>query len=743
MNRRTFLPLIGAAASTRAFSAPSSRPPNIVTVLCDDLGYGDLHCFGHPSIQSPNLDRFAAQGTRFTDFYAAAPVCSPSRAGLLTGRTPDRCGIYDWIPPNNPMHLRRQEITWPALLRDHGYSTCLSGKWHLNGFFNSPQHPQPSDHGFQHWFATHNNAAPTHQNPNNFVRNGKPVGPLQGYSSTLIVDESIRWLDTLDSKSPFALHVCFHSPHEPIATAEEFTGRYPMADPRNRALYYGNVTQMDHEFGRLLAALQRRGDAENTLILFTSDNGPETLLRYPGSARSYGSANPLRSMKLSLYEGGYRVPGILHWPARLKPGRTDSIPSAPSTSSPPSATSPASPSPRAATSMVRPSSPGSRTNPFNAIAPSTGTTSTRSTRPAPPSATAIGKSSAALTAPPAAPAEASLPPTCLSSRTPLSSASNSTTSAPTPAKPATSPPPNPSASPPSAANSSPSTRKSAPKPPSGTEPCTSLAALSSKPPPSPPLYPRSPFLRLRPRSTGKPAGSGTPSAARFPPLLFYSAKPSPSPRSPLRAPAWVSGHSRYQLWVNGQFLQRGPAPSDPRYWDVDPIDLAPHLRPGLNVIAAIVCAFGAGDGTYVPPAPVGSGEGQGFLFQCDTLNLSTDATWKTHRPRCWRHGSYQRWFLRAFQEDFDARHYPENWAAPAFEDSAWKPAAVNTNPPGRPALKEVAREGWQPDWVLQPRTIPPIVESDAVPPRRHRHRLDRLARPPRRVLRVLPLRRFP
>lgn len=326
MNRRTFLSLPGTAAALQAFAPPPSRPPNIVTVLCDDLGYGDLRCFGHPAIETPNLDRFASSSTRFTDFYAAAPVCSPSRAGLLTARTPDRCGIYDWIPPNNPMHLRREEITWARLLRDHGYATCLSGKWHLNGYFHDPRHPQPGDHGFAHWFATHNNAAPSHHNPNNFVRNGQPVGPLEGYSSTLIVDEALRWLETVDAKSPFALHVCFHTPHEPIATAEEFTGRYPLADPRNRALYYGNVTQMDYEFGRLLAALQRRPEADNTLVLFTSDNGPETLLRYPGAARSYGSAAPHRSMKLSLYEGGYRVPAILSWPRRLKPGRTESLP---------------------------------------------------------------------------------------------------------------------------------------------------------------------------------------------------------------------------------------------------------------------------------------------------------------------------------------------------------------------------------------------------------------------------------
>ncbi|MBI4892391.1 MAG: hypothetical protein HY821_17335 [Acidobacteria bacterium] len=184
---------------------------------------------------------------------------------------------------------------------------------------------------------------------------------------------------------------------------------------------------------------------------------------------------------------------------------------------------------------------------------------------------------------------------------------------------------------------------------------------------------------------------------------------------PASAQAWVSGHSRYQLWVNGQFLQRGPAPCDPRFWDVDPIDLAPHLRSGKNVIAAVVCAFGAGDGTYVPPCPTGSGEGRGFLFQCDALDLVTDASWKTLRPRCWNHGSYQRWFLRAFQEEFDARAFPEGWAAPEYDDAQWMAPAVHTNAPGRPALREVAREGWRDEWVLQPRTIPAIVESNTVP----------------------------
>jgi arylsulfatase A len=320
-DRRTFLLSCGLSA------APiRTRPPNIVIALCDDLGYGDLSCYGHPVIKTPHLDRFAQQGIRFTDCYAAAPVCSPSRAGLLTGRTPDRAGIYDWIPANSPMHLRREEVTISRLLQQAGYATCHSGKWHLNGMFNSAAQPQPGDHGFDHWFATQNNAAPSHLDPVNFVRNGKEVGPLRGHSSRLIVDEAIEWLRSVDRSRPYFLFVCFHSPHEPVAADEDFVRPYASDPERNRAIYYGNVAQTDHEFGRLMQALEQRGDFDNTFAMFTSDNGPETLKRYPGAARSYGSAAPLRSMKLSLYEGGYRVPGMIRFPRRVKAGRSSSVP---------------------------------------------------------------------------------------------------------------------------------------------------------------------------------------------------------------------------------------------------------------------------------------------------------------------------------------------------------------------------------------------------------------------------------
>lgn len=219
------------------------------------------------------------------------------------------------------MHLRAEETTVAGLLGDAGYATALVGKWHLNGKFNSPEQPQPGDHGFDHWFATQNNAHPSHRNPDNFVRNGEDVGPLQGYSSTVIVDEGIEWLRSREVDAPFFLFVSFHSPHEPVATSEEFTRLYDdTAATPEEAIYFGNVTQMDHEVGRMLATLDDLGLRDDTFVMFTSDNGPETLNRYRGAARSYGSPGVLRGMKLHVYEGGIRVPGIVRWPGVIQAG---------------------------------------------------------------------------------------------------------------------------------------------------------------------------------------------------------------------------------------------------------------------------------------------------------------------------------------------------------------------------------------------------------------------------------------
>jgi arylsulfatase A len=308
-----------AALSLPALAFAETPRPNVVVLLCDDLGYGDLGCFGHPKIKTPNLDKLAADGSRLTACYAGQSVCSPSRAALMTGRNPNRYGVRDWIPPDTGIFLATTEVTVATRLKAAGYRTALCGKWHLNSKFNGME-PTPGDHGFDHWFATQNNAGPSHQDPVNFVRNGKRVGLLKGHATTLVVDEALGFIKANKDK-PFAVFVTFHATHEPVATPPAFTDLYKdVPDPLARD-YYGSVSLVDHEVGRLVKFLDDETLFANTLVLFTSDNGPETLKRYKGAQRSHGSPGPLRGMKLHLTEGGIRVPGIARWPGKIKPGQ--------------------------------------------------------------------------------------------------------------------------------------------------------------------------------------------------------------------------------------------------------------------------------------------------------------------------------------------------------------------------------------------------------------------------------------
>ncbi len=313
---------VAIASILLAGTLHAAERPNFIVALADDLGYGDLACFGHPHIRTPHLDRFAGEGVKFTNCYAASANCSPSRTGLMTGRTPWRVGIHNWIPMLSPMHVSEKEITIATLLRDKGYSTCHTGKWHLNGNFNLPGQPQPNDHGFDHWFSAQNNALPNHRNPWNFVRNGIPLGPMEGYSADLVVNEAIDWLrEGRDLDKPFFLFLCFQEPHEPVASDERFTRQYAQfEDPSQRSLY-GNVTQMDAGFGRLMAEVDSLGLTDDTVVFFTSDNGPAVTGRHP-----YGSAGDLRAKKGWLREGGIRVPGIARWPGGIEAGTVSKEP---------------------------------------------------------------------------------------------------------------------------------------------------------------------------------------------------------------------------------------------------------------------------------------------------------------------------------------------------------------------------------------------------------------------------------
>ena len=307
--------------------------PNIIVILCDDLGYGDLDIYGHPHIKTPRLHQMAKEGIRFTDFYSAAPVCSPSRVGLLTGRSPNRAGVYDWIPPakepkpnaRDQVHMQVSEVTIPKLLQEAGYATAMAGKWHCNSKFNSNEQPQPGAAGFEHWMATQNNARPSHRNPKNFVRNGEAMGEIEGYSCQIVAEEGINWMrkqQEKQSEQPFFLYLAFHEPHEPVASPKGLVQNYlPVAQNEKEATYFANVENVDKAVGKVLDALKEMLIDENTLVIFTSDNGPETLNRYRGSSYSYGGAGVLRGMKLWTTEAGFRVAGIMRWPAGIAAGQ--------------------------------------------------------------------------------------------------------------------------------------------------------------------------------------------------------------------------------------------------------------------------------------------------------------------------------------------------------------------------------------------------------------------------------------
>ena len=289
--------------------SPSTSQPNILVLLADDLGYGDLGCYGGIA-KTPNLDALAAEGIKFTDCYTGAPNCSPSRVSLMTGRMPTRSGMYSYRPPQHVMHLPGEEITLAELLKPAGYQTAHFGKWHLGCLpqDSSLKHPQPIDQGFEYSLGTENNAVPSHLNPVNFIRNGEKVGETQGYACQLVADEVYHWLQQkYDPAQPFFMYVAFHEPHAKIASPPEMVAHYPDHDKKS-AEYFANIENMDKAAGRILQMLRDRGLDKNTMVFFASDNGSYRM----------GSNGNLRGLKGEIYEGGTKVPGIFSFPGRFK-----------------------------------------------------------------------------------------------------------------------------------------------------------------------------------------------------------------------------------------------------------------------------------------------------------------------------------------------------------------------------------------------------------------------------------------
>jgi arylsulfatase len=319
------------------FSA-NATPPNILLIYVDDLGYGDLASYGHPVIATPHLDKLAASGLRLTNYYAPSALCSPSRAGLLTGRQPYRTGIKSWIPEGSGIFLKSEEITLAELLKAQGYQTALIGKWHLNSNLASLHEPQPNDQGFDYFYGHNAFQIPTNKNPTNLFRNRQLLGTQTGYTAQLYADEAIAWLQARQER-PFFLMLSMAEPHTTFENPPSYNEQYakyiagevvpiPSGEaqpPKDKLIargpgeYYANVTYMDAQLGRVLAWLEEHKSINsNTIVVFASDNGPVTSQWINWwEVNAHGSTGGLRGRKHYLYEGGIKVPAFIRYPKHV------------------------------------------------------------------------------------------------------------------------------------------------------------------------------------------------------------------------------------------------------------------------------------------------------------------------------------------------------------------------------------------------------------------------------------------
>jgi arylsulfatase A len=290
-------------------AAQEKRPPNIVILYADDLGYGDLSCYGHPTIHTPNIDRMAAEGMRFTQFYSASPVCSPSRAALLTGRLPIRTGINRVLNPKSQGGIQAGEITIADALRKRGYATICIGKWHLGHL----EQYRPLRHGFDHYYGLFYS---NDMSPVGLYRDDTEIeNPIRQETLTeRYTEEAVRFLNAhAGAREPFFLYLPYTMPHVPLAASPKFAGK------SKRGLYGDVVETIDWSVGEILKCLRTQKLADNTFVFFSSDNGP-WLSRGPDG----GSAGLLRQGKGSTWEGGVREPGIAWWPGKIKPAQVTS-----------------------------------------------------------------------------------------------------------------------------------------------------------------------------------------------------------------------------------------------------------------------------------------------------------------------------------------------------------------------------------------------------------------------------------
>ena len=342
---RTTLPLVALCLLCAAASgADAPRRPNIIFILADDLGYADLGCYGQQKIRTPHIDRLAAEGVRFTQHYAGAPVCAPSRCTLLAGKHTGHAYIRDngELPTEGQRPIPDATVTLAEVLKSAGYRTGVVGKWGLGG---PGTEGEPNRQGFDHWFGYLCQREAHRYYPQHLWRNGEKVvlagnagGKRGQYAHDLMAAEAMQFVRDAtraarDGTKPFFLYLAFTIPHVDLDVPEDsrepylgrwdekpFPGNHYRADPTPRAAYAGMVSRMDRDVGRLMDLLKELKVDDATLVLFSSDNGPTDA---GGSDfRFFNSAGPFRGQKGTLFEGGLRVPLVARWQGRIKPGTT-------------------------------------------------------------------------------------------------------------------------------------------------------------------------------------------------------------------------------------------------------------------------------------------------------------------------------------------------------------------------------------------------------------------------------------
>jgi len=318
--------------------------PNFIIFLTDDQGYGDLSCMGTTDFCTPNLDRLAREGARFTDWYSNSPVCSPARASLLTGRYPGNAGVRAILAGHRTATgLPQSTPTLAKALKPLNYQTFLAGKWHLG--VNEAR--RPHHHGFDHWFGflagcidyySHifywgmNYGGPGQNPTHDLWEDNLEVWNNGAYFTEMITEKAIGYLrQAAQSGAPFFLYVPYNAPHYPLHAPQKYLDRFPHL-PGDRQIMAAMLSAVDDSIGEILAETERLGLAENTCSFFTADNGPSRESRnwLDGNLDPYygGTTGGLKGHKFSLFEGGIRVPGILHWPGKIPPGQVINAPCA-------------------------------------------------------------------------------------------------------------------------------------------------------------------------------------------------------------------------------------------------------------------------------------------------------------------------------------------------------------------------------------------------------------------------------